>query len=115
MYRIKLINHSHNTLTTSDGKMIIQNAAWQTGNLGNGWVKSDQAGAMNFMDIGDQHIPGDSGETWGVLITYQGEEFVGRYEGGGELLVVINTYMQAELSGMNLREVSLPAMTVAQS
>ena len=113
MYQIKLINRSHNTLTTSDGKSIIQGGIWQTGNLGNAWIKSDQAGTMNFMDIADQHIPGDSGETWGVLISYQGEEIVGRYEGGGQLQVSINVYMQAQLGGMDLRQVSLPALMIA--
>jgi hypothetical protein len=48
-----------------------------------------------------------------VLIAYQGEEFVGRYEGGGQLTVVINQYYQAELSGMDLREVSLSAIELA--
>ncbi len=50
-----------------------------------------------------------------MLIAYQGEEFVGRYEGGGQLTVVVNQYCQAELSGMDLREVSLPAIEIASA
>ncbi len=53
---------------------------------------------------------GDSDETWGVLIAYQGEEHVGRYEGRCELAVEINAYYQAVLSGMDLRQVYLPAI-----
>jgi hypothetical protein len=70
-------------------------------------------GALRFHDIGDTHIGGDSDETWGVLIAYQGEEYVGRYEGGGQLAVEINAYYQAVLSGMDPREVHLPAIETA--
>jgi hypothetical protein len=56
---------------------------------------------------------GDSDEAWGVLIAYQGEEYVGRYEGGGQLAVEINAYYQAVLSGMDLRQVYLPAIETA--
>jgi hypothetical protein len=47
-----------------------------------------------------------SGDQW--------KSFVGRYEGGGQLAVQINQYYQAILSGMDIREVSLPAMEIAQ-
>ncbi len=112
MYQITLVNQSGATLTTSDGKSIAPNDTWQTGDLGNAWIRSDQIGTLNFLDIADQHIGGNTGETWGVLISYQGEEIVGRYEGGGRLSVTLNKYLQAKLSGMNLRRVQLPAMEI---
>jgi hypothetical protein len=112
MYQITLVNHSDATLTTSDGKSVHPNDTWQSESLGNAWVKSDQIGTLNFLDIGDQHIGGNTKETWGVLISYQGEEIVGRYEGGGQLKVTLNKFLQAHLSGMNLRRVQLPAMEI---
>ena len=112
MYQVRLLNRSPLTLTTSDGQTIGPNGTWQTGTLGNAWVRSTEGGTLYFQDIGDQHIPGDSGQTWGVLITYQGEEFVGRYEGGGQLKVTFNKFMQAMLSGMALRQVNLPALEI---
>ena len=112
MYTIRLVNRSPLTLTTSDGQTITPNGTWQTGNLGNAWIRSTEGGTINFLDIADQHIPGDSGETWGVLISYQGEEFVGRYEGGGQLHVTFNKFMQGMLSGMDLRQVYLPGLSI---
>ncbi len=114
MYVVTVVNWSRLTWTASDGTNIGPNGGkWQTGAIGNAWINCVQMGTMNFLDIGAEHVPGDSSETWGVLISYQGEEIVGRYEGGGKLNVTINQFMQAELSGIDLREVSLPAMTVS--
>jgi hypothetical protein len=112
MYNVSVQNSSQYTLEASDGATVPPNATWQTqAAIGNAWISSTQLGTLNFLDIGDQHIPGDSGETWGVLISYQGEEVVGRYEGGGQLNVTINNFGQAQLSGMDLRQVQLPSFT----
>ena len=112
-YMVTLTNQSRATLTTSDGKQVPPNQQWTSGVIGDAWVSSDQFGHLNFLDIADTHIPGDSSETWGVLISYQGEEIVGRYEGGGQLSVAINAFGQAELGGMDLRQVSLPGLLIA--
>jgi hypothetical protein len=56
-------------------------------------------GAVNFTDIGDRQIGGYSKATWGVLISYQGEELIFRYEGGGEIQLTINALGQAEMNG----------------
>ena len=113
MYTLNIKNKGGFVLTTSDGYEIKPDEQWSKGRLGSVWVSSPQFGTANFLDIGDTHIPGDSKETWGVLISYQGEEFVGRYEGEGILLVEFNAYGQMFLSDMDLRQVSLPAMQVA--
>ena len=110
MYSVRLLNQTQFTLQSSDGAQIPPGGTWQSGRIGSAYVKSDETGTLNFLDIADAHLPGDSPETWGVLISYQGEEFVGRYEGEGGLKVTMNQFMQATLSGMRLREVSLPAM-----
>ncbi|HEX8084885.1 MAG TPA: hypothetical protein VF529_11405 [Solirubrobacteraceae bacterium] len=115
MYQISLTNNSNVSVGFVGGNQIIPGGGgtWKSGNLGDIALTIPVRGVLSFHDIADKHIPGDSGETWGVLIAYQGEEFVGRYEGGGQLTVVINEYYQAVLSGMDLRQVSLPAMELA--
>ncbi|HEX2087553.1 MAG TPA: hypothetical protein VHF89_17850 [Solirubrobacteraceae bacterium] len=109
-----MTNNSNASIGFVGGNEIIPSGGnWKSGNLGDIAFDLPYRGVLSFHDIADQHIPGDSGETWGVLIAYQGEEYVGRYEGGGQLQVTINAYYQAILSGMDLRQVYLPAMEIA--
>jgi hypothetical protein len=113
MYQVTLTNDSNVGLGFVGGNQVIPpGEGWKSGDLGDITLTVPTRGPLSFHDIGDQHIPGDSGETWGVLIAYQGEEIVARYEGGGQLTVVINEYYQAELSGMDIREIALPAMLI---
>lgn len=67
--------------------------------LGSTFVEVPGLGAVNFIDIGDEEIGGPSHATWGVLISYQGEECVFRYEGEGAIEVTVNNKGQAELHG----------------
>ena len=109
-YTLQVQNGTPYTWLGSDGGNVPPNATWnvQGQTLGNAWIKCDQLGTLNFLDIADTHIPGDSGQTWGVLVSYQGEEIVGRYEGGGQLAAAINQFGQVTLSGnMSIRQVSL--------
>ena len=113
MYGITLTNNSNVSLGFMGGNQIIPPGGnWKSGSLGDVTLIVPTRGPLSFHDIADKHIGGDSKETWGVLIAYQGEEIVGRYEGGGQLAVVINEYYQAVLSGMDLRQVSLPALQI---
>jgi hypothetical protein len=113
-YDLILKNSTGSVLDASDGKRVEPGESWRSEKqLGNAYFHSDEVGSLSFRDIGDTHISGDSKETWGVLISYQGEEFVGRYEGAGILLVEFNAYGQMFLSDMDLRQVALPAMQVA--
>jgi hypothetical protein len=113
-YHIELTNNSkHLTLETSDGHSVAPNGGtWKSGTLGDGWVASRELGTIAVHDIADSHIGGDSGETWGCLISYQGEEVVGRYEGGGVLKITVDEHGTAHLSGMNLRKVALPGLVI---
>lgn len=109
-YTLQVQNGSPYTWSDSDGGSVPPGATWTHSTaLGNAWLNSNELGTVNFLDIGDKHIPGDSKETWGVLISYQGEEMVGRYEGGGQLSASINQFGQVTLSGMDLRQVALPS------
>jgi hypothetical protein len=67
--------------------------------LGSGFINVPGIGAVNFIDVGKRDIGGHSKKTWGVLIAYQGEELAFRYEGEGEIKVIINEFGQAEFSG----------------
>ncbi len=114
MYQINLTNNSNLGIGFVGGNEVIPpGQSWKSGDLGNVSLVVATRGVLDFHDIADAHIPGDSGETWGVLIAYQGEEFVGRYEGGGTLTVEVNAYSQVTLSGMDLRQVALPALQIA--
>jgi hypothetical protein len=115
MYQISVTNNSNVSVGFVGGNQIIPGGGgtYKSGNLGDLTLDVPTRGPLSFHDIGDQHIGGDSKETWGVLIAYQGEEMVGRYEGGGQLTVTINQYYQAELGGMDIRQVSLPSMEIA--
>ena len=116
MYQVTVTNNSNYGIGFLGGNQVIPPGdQWKSGDLGDVTLIVPTRGPLNFHDIADQHIGGDSKETWGVLIAYQGEEVVGRYEGGGQLKVEINTYYQAALSGMDIRQVSLPAIKIAPS
>jgi hypothetical protein len=115
VYQVSITNNSAYGIGFLGGNQVIPEGGGQykSGNLGNLSLVVPTRGPLDFLDIGNKHVGGDSRETWGVLIAYQGEEYVGRYEGGGQLIVVINQFYQAELSGMDLRQISLPAMELA--
>ncbi len=102
-YHVTVINNSGLPVTASDGTAIPPKGTWVSSIIGNAYVESSMLGHLTFLDIGEQHIPGDSSETWGVLITYQGRHAVGRYEGGGKLTATINMLQQVALDGMTLR------------
>ena len=48
-----------------------------------------------------------------MLITFGGENMVGRYEGGGTLKVTFNEFLQAVVSGMDPRLVALSQLVTA--
>ncbi len=114
MYHVEFSNGSQATFKAMDGTEIPPGGSWESQAIGDGYVTSVQGGTINFTDVADTRIPGDTAQTWGVLIGYQGEEVVGRYEGGGTLQVTVNRYLQATLGGMAFRQVYLPAITIPQ-
>ena len=100
-YHVTITNNYHQSLTAF-GSVMNEGDTRPTKiptTLGNGYINVPGVGSINFTDLGDQHMGGYSKATWGVLISYQGEEIVFRYEGGGEIQVNINKFGQAEISG----------------
>ncbi len=108
-YILSVTNNSSYTLTTQlhPGSVAPNGGTWQSPVLGNEIIQTTIAGQITFQDIADQHISGDSKETWGVLIRYGQEAVVGRYEGGGRLSVTFDQFLQVSLAGMDLRQVQL--------
>lgn len=101
-YHVTIINKYHDTIVPSFGSPIPKGDGRpmkMSQTLGHGYVTVPGIGAVNFTDVADKQIGGFSKSTWGVLISYQGEETVFRYEGGGEIELTINELGQAELSG----------------
>jgi hypothetical protein len=109
-YDLVLHNSTGSLLDTSDGKQLKPGDTWKPEKqLGNAYFHSDEVGSLSFRDIGNTHISGDSKETWGVLITYQGAHMVGRYDGDNGLLEITwDQHLQVLVGGkMNLRRVLL--------
>jgi hypothetical protein len=114
-YSLILNNSTGSVLDASDGKQIRPGDVWKADELGNAYFHSDEVGSLSFRDIGDEHISGDSKETWGVLITYQGSHIVGRYEGDrGVLDITWDKHLQVVVGGkMDLRHVLVNPLVIA--
>ena len=112
MYLVTVKNGSGQTLTASDGTKIKPGGHWQTKTT-SGWIDTEFAGQLSFLDIGEKHIPGDTSETWGSLILYRFESVVGRYEGEGALNISFDQFLCATLDGMDFRMVSLDPLRYA--
>ena len=116
MWTLTLTNNYHSTVIATDNEgnhNVNPNSQYQNATpLGNAYLTIPGLGQANFIDIADSHIGGDGPETWGVLINYQGEAWVFRYEGGGELSATLTSYGVLQISSaFSTREVELPPIT----
>ncbi|MDQ3918693.1 MAG: hypothetical protein M3348_09460 [Acidobacteriota bacterium] len=87
-----------NFATGSQSSSIHKGMPAHFQNLGNFRLHIPGAGEVNLIDIGERKIAGFSKATWGVLISYQGEECEYRYEGGGQITIHVTDLGQIELS-----------------
>lgn len=95
-----IIRNNYREAIKAFGTILNRNEARKfTPQGGNGVVEVFGLGPMNFTDIAKKNVGGHSKATWGVLLSYQGEEVVFRYEGQGALELTISDIGQAELSG----------------
>jgi hypothetical protein len=116
MFDVTLTNDSTAELQTSDGHKISANGGtWKFagGPQGQATYVDGPFGRLGFLDIGDQHIGGDSGEEWGVLISFRDMTIVGRYDGQGTLNFTVDQFLQVALAGMDFRQVELEALTTS--
>jgi hypothetical protein len=115
-YYVSVTNSTVYDMQTSNGQPLKGGGGtWSSGLIGDAWVNTLGWGTLNFLDIGHTHVGGDSGGEWGVLVSYQGEEVVGRYDGSPVLSVAISALGAATMVGggdFTLRQVSLPAFEI---
>ena len=115
MFDVTLTNQSPVELQTSDGHKIGGNGGtWKFGGgpAGKSAYIDGPFGRFGFLDIGDTHVGGDSGEEWGVLFTYRDMAVVGRYDGQGTLTITVDQFVQFGLAGMDFRQVELTALSL---
>ena len=114
MFDVTLTNQSTQEFETSGGDKIGNGGTWKFrgGPAGASYYVDGPFGRFGFLDIGDNHIPGDSDEEWGVLFSYQEMSIVGRYAGEGALNITVDPYLQVQLAGMDFRQVSLDGMII---
>ena len=115
MFGVTLTNGSTAELQASDGTKIGPNGgtwSFRGGPQGSSYYVDGPFGRFGFLDIGDTHVPGDSGEEWGVLFAFQEMSVVGRYEGEGAMTIDINLFLQVALSGMDFRQVELEGLVL---
>ncbi len=104
MYTLNVTNHFWRPVVVANSAgatfTVAPGSSMQPkGALGDATITVPGLGEMMVHDIADRQIGGFSKATWGVLVAYQGEEVVFRYEGGGQLTVTFNDLGQAELTG----------------
>jgi hypothetical protein len=110
-YEITISNHYVEAIIAFGGIINSnQNNVKIPRKLGTGSINIQGIGTVSFLDVGKKDIGGHSKKTWGVLISYQGEELVFRYDGDGQLNVTINDLGQVEIKGNgDFSRISLPS------
>lgn len=93
------------------GHLVAPGASYEhPESLGSGIMTIPGHTELNLLDIGDRQLGGPSKATWGVLISFHGEEVVFRYEGEGQLQVRVTELAQIELhTNGALCQVQLPS------
>ncbi len=99
MYKLTLTNNYAYTVKAGKEEVAAGKTATLSEDLGNVIIDVPGLGSINLIDLGDKHIGGPSTATWGVLLSYQGNESIFRYEGEGKLTITLNDLGQAILDG----------------
>lgn len=105
-YKLQINNNSLQTISVN-----YNNSKLKIINPGTSWISNSLEGQLSFdilnygiitlLDIGADHITGDDPSLYyGVLITYQDMDIVGRYSSRiGGLLISVGKYGDVSLSG----------------
>jgi hypothetical protein len=120
MWTLTLTNNYYAPIVANDNEgshSVEPKAQYQNMTpLGNAYLTIPGLGQASFIDIADSHIGGDGPQTWGVLINYQGESWVFRYEGGGQLNATLTNWGVLQISSnFSTREVEFPPITGVES
>ncbi len=99
MYNLTVTNNYHYTVNAGSREIKPGDTFKVTENLGNIILTIPGLGSLNLLDIGEEHIGGPSTKAFGVLLSYQGNECIYRYEGEGDLAIILNNLGQAKVEG----------------
>ncbi len=101
MYNLTVVNNYSSQLSVDAGgstyPVVTGESLPVPLNLGDAAINVPGIGHMLLHDVADRQIGGFSKATWGVYLSYQGEELVFRYEGGGQIAVTFNDFGQAAI------------------
>lgn len=108
MYSVSITNNYSHPLFMDGGNQIIAAGGGGTAKLdkwGSHALNVAWMGDINFMDLSDKKLSGYTNPklpwtnaTWGGLIRYRGLDAYFRYEGGGQVNLVIDPHGCVELS-----------------
>ncbi|WP_218598149.1 hypothetical protein [Polaribacter sp. NJDZ03] len=100
MYTLNVTNNYISDLGVSNGVTVKKGKTWEIKRRGSLFLMVPGMGEINFIDLGDKKLEGYPlpKETWGVLIRTQSSEAYYRYEGGGELIAIIDHIGTVHLS-----------------
>lgn len=107
MYDVSITNNYIYPLFLDGGNEVIappNGGKASLTNWGSHVVNVAGMGDINFMDLGDQKLDGYTNpklpwteSTWGALVRYQGLDAYFRYEGQGQVALVVDRFGSASL------------------
>ncbi len=104
MYTLIFKNNYAWPITASDSTVITKSGGAHTfDKQGSIYFDIPGMGYLNFIDLGEKKISGypNISETWGVLVRSTTTEGYYRYEGGGQLTLMVDEYGTSHLSTTN--------------
>jgi len=104
MYNLNVINnYVHDIVVNVKGSgdtIVNHNSEGKFDKLGNVVLDIFGMGHLSLFDLGEKKLPEYDfhTQTWGVLIRYKTTEAYYRYEGGGQLSIIIDEFGSVSLS-----------------
>ncbi|SEF77390.1 hypothetical protein SAMN05421847_0880 [Halpernia humi] len=118
MYNLTIKNDYIYDLGTSTGVTISKGKSFTLNDRGSLVLTIPGMSNMNFIDLGDKKLEGFPfpKETWGTLVRYSTIEAYYRYEGQGELTVVVDSLGMCTISTTNgsMIRISIPEFVIQQ-
>lgn len=118
MYNVTIKNDYIYDLGTSTGVTIKKESSFALNDRGSFVLNIPGMGEMNFIDLGDKKLEGFPvpNEHWGALVRYSNVEAYYRYEGQGEITVIVDHLGACTISTTNgsMLLISLPEFTIEQ-
>jgi hypothetical protein len=108
MFNVSIVNNYRLSIFLNGGNQVIANGGGGTGqvnNWGSNYLTVPGMGDINFIDMADTKlnqytspkIPWTN-STWGGLVRYRSEDAYFRYEGQGQINLVVDQFGSVQLS-----------------